>query len=401
MPSPPGCEAELFAGVFAYPRLQLVRGEGCFVWDSDGQKYLDFTAGLGVLALGHGRHELAEIMAQQFVRLGHCSNLFANQPAQKLAQMLRACSFAERIWLACSGTEVIEAALKFARVYGQAHGGAHKHGFIAFERGFHGRTMGALSITYEPAYRLPFAPVMPGVQFAKLNDLASVARVMHQGVCAVIVEPVQGEGGVHVAEPQFLQGLRQLCDDHHALLVFDEIQAGLGRTGKLFAYEHSQVVPDMLALAKPLGGGLPIGALLLNAKAADGLRAGQHGSTFGGGPTVCAVAVAMLEALAQPELLAGVAARGAQLQAGLERLCARYDFVAGQRGLGLMRALCVAHDAPAGQRPLDIVTAARSRGLLVTRAGDDAVRFLPPLNCSAQHVDAALEILDDALRSVS
>ena len=393
-------EADLLAGLFHYPRLLLTRGAGSYVWDSQNQRYLDFTSGLGVLALGHGRADLAAVLQKQFLTLSHCSNLFANQPALDLAARLQAASFAARIWFANSGAEANEAALKFARLVGQARGGAQKHAFVGFTRGFHGRTLGALAVTHEPAYRAPFAPMLPGARFATFNDLDSVAAVLDDEVCAVIVEPVQGEGGVLPATSHFLRGLRRLCDAAGAMLIFDEVQCGMGRLGRLFAYEHFDVLPDMVTLAKPLAAGLPLGAVLINEATAEVLRPGHHGSTFAGGPAACAVGLALLDIVNTPEFLAEVRERGVLLQTHLQDVAASApDVFSGQRGCGLMQALVVRDPK---RHPLaDILRRASAAGLLVTRAGSDAIRLLPPLNCESQEIIASTTILSQVAQEMS
>lgn len=392
-------ESAYLAGVIQHPRLVLERGSGSYVWDVAGQRYLDFTAGLAVAALGHGRQDHAEILRAQFAKLGHVSNLYGNVPALELARRLVETSFAARVWFANSGTEANEAALKFARLHGASRQRSRKDAFVAFRGGFHGRTFGALAVTHEPHYRQPFAPLVPGVKFAKFNDLDSVRPLLSQRTCAVIVEPVQGEGGVVAAEPDFLRGLRALCDEHDALLVFDEVQCGLGRLGTLYAYESFGVVPDLVTLAKPLGGGLPLGAVLLNERVAALLRPGQHGSTFSGGPAACAVGLSVLETIAEPAFLARVQALGERLRAGLDALAAASPALGGTRGRGLMQALVLVPSRRA-QVP-EIVKRARANGLLVTRAGQDAVRLLPPLNCSEAEIDAGLDILKSVIRDIA
>ena len=384
-------EASVLAGVFHYPRLILARGEGSYVWDVAGRRFLDFTAGLAVAALGHGRRDLAAALMEQFATLGHCSNLYGNLPALELARRLAAASFASRVWFANSGAEANEAALKFARLFGRSVGGPRKHALVAFRGGFHGRTLGALSVTHAREYRAPFAPLVPGVRFAAFNDLESARRAMDPAVCAVLVEPVQGEGGVVPATPEFLRGLRALCDEHRALLVLDEIQCGLGRVGHLFAHQAYGVVPDLVTLAKPLAAGLPLGAVLIGDRVAELLRPGQHGSTFSGGPAACAVGGRVLEAVSEPEFLAHVREMSGRLRAGLEALAGGSRLFRGARGMGLMQALVL--ERPCRQLLPELVRRARERGLLVTRAGDDALRLLPPLNCSAAEVDEALAIL--------
>jgi predicted acetylornithine/succinylornithine family transaminase len=391
-------EAELLAGIIHHPRLVLVRGEGSYVWDVDGRRYLDFTAGLAVAALGHGRADLADILREQFATLGHCSNLYGNLPALELARRLVDSSFATRIWYANSGTEANEAALKFARLHGRSVGGARKREVLAFKGGFHGRTYGALSATHHPSYRLPFAPLVPGFRFATFNDLASAQALVSDRTAAVIVEPVQGEGGVVPATPEFLAGLRALCDRHRALLVFDEVQCGLGRMGTLWAYQSYGVVPDLVTLAKPLAGGLPLGAVLISEGVEHLLRPGQHGSTFSGGPAVCAVGVRVFDLVSRPEFLAQVGSRAARLHTGLARIAERSARVDRARGRGLMQALVV--ERASRKKVPEIIRAARERGLLVTRAGEDVVRLLPPLTCSEAEVDEALEILSAALGAI-
>jgi acetylglutamate kinase len=392
-------ESEVMAGVFQYPRLMLARGEGAYVWDVDGRRYLDFTAGLGVAALGHGRRDLAAALGEQFAQLGHCSNLFGNLPALELAGRLRDSSFASRIWFANSGTETIEAAIKFSRLHGRAVGGAEKTAIVAFKGGFHGRTMGALSATYDPHYRRPFAPLVAGVRFATFNDAESVRRAVDERVCAVLVEPVQGEGGVVPARPAFLRALRALCDAHQALLVFDEVQCGLGRLGHLHAYQAFGVVPDLVAIAKPIAAGLPLGALLIGERVAELLKPGQHGSTFSGGPAVCAVGLRVLNAIAEPRFLRRVQDLGGRLRTGLEGLAEDSPLFQSARGLGLMQALVIAD--PRRHPPADFILRAREHGLLVTRAGTDAVRLLPPLNVSEGEIDQALAILRAVAQSIT
>lgn len=390
-------EARTLAGVIHHPRLILVRGEGAWVWDENGNRYLDFTAGLGVAALGHGRTDLADILRQQYATLEACSNLYGNLPALELAERLVRNSFATRVWFANSGTEANEAALKFARIVGRLVDSG-KTQVVAFRGGFHGRTLGALAMTYEPHYRTPFAPLVPGVRFVKFNDLDAARHAVNARTCAVFVEPVQGEGGVVPADPDFLRGLRRLCDEHDAMLVFDEVQCGMGRLGTLFAYEDSGVVPDMLTLAKPLGGGLPLGATLISERIATALRPGQHGSTFSGGPCACAVGVKVFDTIATAEFLEMVRVQAVRLRAGLDRLSSSSPLTDCARGRGLMQALVLkpAHRA----RGLEVVKEARARGLLVTRAGRDAVRLLPPLTCTNDEVDFALGVLADALAAL-
>lgn len=388
-------ESDLLAPVLGYPRLLLTRGEGCYVWDDAGTRYLDFTSGLGVLALGHADPELHQALSTQFATLGHVSNLFVTKPQLDLAAALKQRSFASRVWFANSGTEANEAALKFARALGQLRGSKKKSAIIAFKAGFHGRTMGALSATHHLAYRQPFAPLVPGVRFATFNDLASVDAVLKDDVCAIIVEPVQGEGGVVPATQEFLQGLRERCTAIGASLIFDEVQCGLGRTGHLFAYQSYNVTPDIVTLAKPLAAGLPLGAVLINDDVAAALKPGHHGSTFAGGPAVSAVALKLLERVDTPVFLARVQQAAQRLNDGLQQLAQKSPLVRQVRGVGLMQALVL--KSPKKVPPATVVSLARQKGLLVTRAGDDAVRLLPPLNVSNAQIDNSLAILAEVL----
>ncbi|MCI0547596.1 MAG: acetylornithine/succinylornithine family transaminase [Candidatus Rokubacteria bacterium] len=384
-------EPSLLAGVILHPRLILERGKGSRVWDREGREYLDFTAGLGCAALGHGRRDLASILARQFATLGHTSNLYGNTPALELADRLVRSSFASRIWFANSGTEANEAAIKFARLHGARTGGTRKRVLVAFRGGFHGRTCGALAVTHHPAYRRPFGPLLPGVRFGDFNDAEGAAALVDDRACAVIVEPVQGEGGVVPAEAAFLRRLREICDARDALLIFDEVQCGLGRTGSLHAYQGYGVTPDMLTLAKPLAAGLPLGALLIGEKVAGFLRPGQHGSTFSGGPAVCAVARRVFDRLSAPDFLVRVRERGALLMEGLVEAAGASPIFEGVRGRGLMQALVLS--SPRRHAPDRFVALAREHGLLVTRAGPDAVRLLPPLSCTPAEIREALGVI--------
>jgi predicted acetylornithine/succinylornithine family transaminase len=314
-----------------YPRASLVfeRGEGLWLYDHTGKRYLDFTSGISVNNLGHAHPEIVAAISDQAARLGHVSNLYLTESQVLLAQRLCELSFADKVYFCNSGTEAVEAAIKFARKYARQSYGEKKTRFLAFHGGFHGRTMGALALTAREKYQAPFRPLMPDVDYAPLNDLEAAARLITAETCAVIVEPLQGEGGVYEAELEFLRHLRRLCDQVGALLIVDEIQCGLGRTGILWAYEAAGITPDMMTLAKALGGGLPIGAVLLASKVAAVMEVGDHGSTFAGGPVVCQAARVVLEHVSAPEMLAHISRMGAYLMSGLE--------AAGLRGVGEVR----------------------------------------------------------------
>lgn len=380
-------------GVYAPPETLFVRGSGAWLEADDGRRYLDFTAGIAVNALGYDAPEIRRAVETCLATgLIHTSNLFRTEPAEALARELVAVTFPGKVYFCNSGAEAGEACFKFARRWARAGGADQKVGIVAFRGSFHGRLFGTLAATDRPKYREPFEPLMPGVSWAELDDLASVEAVVDAGrTAAVVVEPVQGEGGIRPVDPGFLRDLRSLCDERGVALIFDEIQCGLGRTGDLFAYESSGVTPDLLALAKPLAGGLPMGAVVLAPHVAATLGPGDHATTFGGGPMVSTVARAVLETVAAPAFLEGVRERSARLDEALARLAAAHDAVAAVRGRGLMRG--VALHRPAGP----VVTAARERELLVCSAGPDVVRLLPPLNIPLDELDLGIHRLGEAL----
>ncbi|MCL4817915.1 MAG: acetylornithine/succinylornithine family transaminase [Vicinamibacteria bacterium] len=367
--------------------LTFVSGRGASLQTDDGREFLDFAAGVGVNGLGHGHKAVVKAIREQAGRLVHLSNLYHSRPGARLAERLSALSFPSRVFLCNSGTEAVEAALKFSRRVG----GPERTEFVAFERGFHGRSMGALSITWNAKYREPFGPLVPGVRFCPWDDLAAAAEAITERTAAVVIETVQGEGGVRPASAAFLQGLRELCRERGALLVAEEVQCGLGRTGRLFAYEHAGITPDLLTLAKPLGGGLPMGAVLLREDLAAAIHVGDHGSTFGGNPVAAAAALAVLDTLTAPGFLDGVARRGEQLFRGLRALKRKHAQVVDVRGLGLMAG--VQFEGASGP----VVKGLREQGVLATKAGDDVLRLLPPLVVKPGQVKAMLAALDAVL----
>jgi predicted acetylornithine/succinylornithine family transaminase len=371
-----------------YPRAPfvLVKGEGMYLYDSDGQRYLDFTSGISVNALGHADPDVIAAVQDQISQLSHVCNLYHSAPQADLAEKLCQLSFADKVYFANSGTEAIEAAIKFARKYARVTYGPGKTEMVAFWGGFHGRTAGSLALTAREKYQAPFRPLMPDVTYAPFNDLQAAEKVIGPQTCAVFVEPVQGEGGIHPATLEFLSGLRALCDHYGALLVFDEIQCGMGRTGRLWAYEHTGVQPDMMALAKALGGGLPIGATLLTDQVAGVMDIGDHGSTFAGGPVICRAALAVLERISDPAMLAHVNHMGALLSDRLNELHAPH--ITDVRGLGLM--IGVEMDTTVNP----VIQAARDRGLLLINAGPNILRLLPPLIVEETHIDEFIAILN-------
>ncbi len=368
--------------------LVIVSGKGSRVTDAEGRTYLDFAAGIGVNGLGYGDRKVVAAIRKQAGRLVHASNLYYSEPVLRLADRLSALAFPSKVFFSNSGTEAVEAAMKFARRIG---GPAGRTEFVAFERAFHGRTMGALSMTWSEKYRAPFEPLIPGVRFCAWDDLAAAASAIGPRTAAVFVEPVQGEGGVRVAPRQFLQGLADLCRERGALLVSEEVQCGLGRTGRLFAYQHAGIRPDIVTLAKPLGGGLPLGAVLLKEELAGAIAVGDHGSTFGGNPVAAAASLVVLDRLTAPEFLPKVNAKATLLRRGLNLIARTYPAVKQVRSLGLMVGIELEAAA------LPVVKALREKGILVTRAGDNVVRLLPPLVVRRKEIRRLLRALDEVL----
>lgn len=362
----------------------FVRGHGVRLYDHAGNEYLDMAAGIAVNALGHSNPDMIQTIRDQAWNLVHVSNYFYTRPQIELAQALVRRSFADRAFFSNSGSEANETALKFARKWARQKYGKDKHQVVAFTGAFHGRSMGALSLTHKESYREPFQPLLTGVQFAEFNDEGSAEDHISDRTCAVFVEPVQGEGGVVPASPAFLKKLRQLCDQHSALLVFDEVQCGLGRTGRLWAHENYEIVPDIMTLAKPLAGGLPIGVTLIQEQVAELIGKGDHGSTFGGGPLVCAAGNLTLAMVNEP-LLEKVRENGQRLIAGLGKLPG--GAIKEVRGSGLL----VGVEFAGNVKPL--IQAALKHGLVLINAGENVIRMCPPLTIGAEEIDEAVAIL--------
>lgn len=390
-------EMGLFAPTYPLPRLALARGKGTRVWDVTGREYLDFASGIAVNAFGHAPRGLRKAVSEQMRSLVHVSNLFSNGPAVDLALHLARATGYPQVFFCNSGTEANEAALKFARVVAAARGRAGR-AIVAFQGGFHGRTALSLSATHTPAYREPFAPLVPGVRFAPFNDVAALDAVLDDEVCAIIAEPVQGESGAVPATREFLTALRARANALNALLVFDEVQSGMGRCGHLLAAEHFGVKADLTTLSKALGGGLPLGAVLMSAEVAKALAPGLHGCTFGGGPVVTAAGAWTLKQVDSPGFLAKVRGRAARLERGLAALVEGHRSLALARGLGLLRAVDL--DPAAGFGAPQLVAAAREQGLLLVRGGESAVRLLPPLTVTNDEIAEALGALDRALTAL-
>ena len=378
-----------------YNRYQIVleKGDGAYLFDSDGNKYLDFAAGIAVCALGYNDPEYNEALKEQVDTLLHTSNLFYNEPLAQAGEKLIAASGMSKVFFTNSGTEAIEGALKAAKKYAYNRDGHADHEIIAMEHSFHGRSIGALSVTGNAHYREPFEPLMGGVKFARFNDLNSVKEQVTDKTCAIIVETVQGEGGIYPAEPEFLEGLRKLCDEKDIVLILDEIQCGMGRTGKYFAWQWYGVKPDIMTCAKALGSGVPVGAFVLNEKvAAASLAPGDHGTTYGGNPFVCAAVSKVFDLFEKKQLLAHVQELTPYLEEKLDAMVEKYDCVAGRRGKGFMQGLIIT-GRPVG----DVISKAMENGLLVISAGSDVLRMVPPLIITREQIDEMAEKLEKAL----
>ena len=369
-----------------YP-LALASGKGVWVSDVSGRKYLDLVGGLGVNALGHAHKRIVKVVREQVGKLVHVSNLYYNEYQGLLAERLCKLSGLERAFFCNSGTEAIEGAIKLARAAGHATGGADKCKLFAIEGSFHGRTFGALSLTGQEKYRKPFEPLLEGVQFIKMNDADDLYGKIDESACALVIEPIQGEGGIRECTQEFLQEARNVCDRHKVALIFDEIQCGLGRTGSIFAFQDYGVTPDIVTIAKPLAAGLPLGAFLAKESYAAEFTAGRHGTTFGGGPLAARVALEYLSIVEEEGLLENVRKVGAYLNSELNRARLDFDVVREVRGRGMMQAIEIGVPA----RPF--VDAAMQKGLLINSTQEVVIRMLPPFLLEEKHVDKAMKVL--------
>ena len=380
-----------------YNRFSLVldHGKGAYLYDTDGNEYLDFAAGIAVQALGYGNEEYNQALKNQIDKLMHTSNLYYNVPVIRAAERLTAASGMERVFFTNSGTEAIEGAVKAAKKYAYTRDGHAGHEIIAMNHSFHGRSLGALAVTGNPHYQEPFAPLMPGVRFADFNDLESVKSLINEKTCAIILETVQGEGGIYPADAAFLQGVRALCDEHDILLILDEIQCGMGRTGQMFAWQHYGVKPDIMACAKALGCGVPVGAFLLTERVAEkSLAPGDHGTTYGGNPFVGAAVDAVLNIMEREDIPGHVREIAPYLEETLDAMVREYPFLTKRRGLGLMQGIVC-------EKPVGAIAAeALKHGLIVITAGSDVIRLVPPLIIEKKHVDDMAEKLNAVLRNM-
>jgi len=367
-----------------YNRSKVVfdHGKGVYLYDTDGKEYLDFAAGIAVCSLGYGEEAYTTALKNQVDKLLHVSNLYYNEPTTEAAQKLLKASGMDRVFFTNSGTEAIEGALKAARRYSYNKYGTERYEIVAMNHSFHGRSMGALSVTGTEKYRTPFEPLIGGVKFAEFNDLDLVKAAVTDKTCAILMETVQGEGGIYPATPEFLQGVKALCEEKDILLILDEIQCGMGRTGEMFAFQGYDVVPDIMTSAKALGCGVPVGAFLMTEKvAAKSLEPGDHGTTYGGNPFVGAAVSAVFDIYEEKNLLSHVKEISEYLEEELDKLVKNYDFVTARRGKGLMQGLVVTI------KPADICKKALENGLVIISAGSDVLRIVPPLVIEKDHVD--------------
>ncbi|MFC6671181.1 aspartate aminotransferase family protein [Marinobacterium aestuariivivens] len=380
------------------PAIIPVRGEGSRLWDQQGREYIDFAGGIAVNVLGHRHPALVKTLKDQADKVWHLSNVFTNEPALELARKLTGRTFADQVFFCNSGAEANEAAFKLARKYAHDHQGAGKHEIIAFNQAFHGRTLFTVSVGGQAKYREGFEPVPAGISHVPYNDIEALRNAISERTCAVVMEPVQGEGGVVPADPEFARAVRELCDEHQALLIFDEVQTGVGRTGSLYAYEALGVTPDILTTAKALGGGFPIGAMPTRREIAKSLNIGSHGTTYGGNPLGCAVAKAVLDIVDDPELLDGVKRKQQLFVEQLEAINQRHHCFREIRSAGLLIGAELAENLQ-GQAP-KFLAAARDLGLMLLVAGPNVLRMTPSLIIPDEDIRAGMALLDQAVARV-
>lgn len=372
--------------------VTLDKGEGVYIFDTEGKKYLDFAAGIAVSGLGYGNQELNTALKEQIDKLMHSSNLYYNTTCGKAADALKRISGMDRVFFTNSGTEAIEGALKAARKYAWKKK-TGRFEYIAMQDSFHGRSMGALSVTEHAAYRIPFEPLIPGVGFAEFNNLDSVKKLVTDKTCAIILEPLQGEGGINVATQEFMEGIRNICDEEGILMICDEIQCGMARTGEMFACQSYGVKPDIIVMAKAIGSGIPVGAFAMTESVAEySLEPGDHGTTYGGNPLACAAVAKTVEIFEKEDIKTHVKEVGAYLTEKLDRLVCNCDIVLERRGTGLIQGLRL--DRPVGE----ITKKALEEGLLIISARSDVIRLVPPLVIEKKHVDEMLELLEKVLK---
>ena len=383
--------------IHTYNRYQIVldKGDGVRLYDTDGKEYLDFGAGIAVFALGYNNKEYNDALKAQIDKLVHTSNYFYNEPAAKAAKALTAASGMDRVFFTNSGTEAVEGAIKLAKKYAYLKDGSTDHEIIAMEHSFHGRSMGALAVTGNKHYQEAFGPMIPGIRFAQFNNLASVKELVNDKTCAIIFETIQGEGGVYPAKKEFIEGVRKLCDEKGILLILDEIQCGMGRSGSMFAFQQYGVKPDIVTSAKALGCGVPIGAFMATEQVAKALVPGDHGTTYGGNPLACAAAVEVFRLFDKLNVTDNVKNVGKYLETQLKSLVEKYDIVKAQRGIGLIQGIELTVN------PKDVIAKCLDNGLILFSAGTNVIRFVPPLVITRDDVDQMMVRLKKALDEVS
>ena len=383
--------------IHTYNRYQIVldKGDGVRLYDTDGKEYLDFGAGIAVFALGYNNKEYNDALKAQIDKLIHTSNYFYNEPAAKAAKALTAASGMDRVFFTNSGTEAVEGAIKLAKKYAYLKDGSTDHEIIAMEHSFHGRSMGALAVTGNKHYQEAFGPMIPGIRFAQFNNLDSVKELVNDKTCAIIFETIQGEGGVYPAKKEFIEGVRKLCDEKGILLILDEIQCGMGRSGSMFAFQQYGVKPDIVTSAKALGCGVPIGAFMATEQVAKALVPGDHGTTYGGNPLACAAAVEVFRLFDKLNVTDNVKNVGKYLETQLKSLVEKYDIVKAQRGIGLIQGIELTVN------PKDVIAKCLDNGLILFSAGTNVIRFVPPLVITRGDVDQMMVRLKKALDEVS
>lgn len=376
--------------IHTYKRTPVifVKGKKCFLWDIHGKQYLDFVSGLAVNNIGHCNFKVTSAIRNQSYKLMHVSNLYYTVPSVKLAKELCRISFAQKCFFCNSGAEANEATIKLTRKYAKTKFGENKHTIITFSSSFHGRTMGTLTATAQEKFHKGYEPLLPGFKYANFNDIESAKNLIDENTAGIMVEPIQGEGGVNIATQEFIQGLRELCDKNNLLLIFDEVQTGIGRTGAMFAYEHYKITPDIMTLAKAIGGGLPLGVMLTKDTIAEVFDYGSHASTFGANPVVCADAIAVLNIIQKEKLIKNAKEMGEYFLSKLQNLKAKYNKIVDVRGLGLMIAVEL---NSSGEK---IVEECMKEGLIINLIGEKIIRFLPPLIVTKKEIDKAINILN-------
>ncbi|MCT4596274.1 MAG: aspartate aminotransferase family protein [Vallitalea sp.] len=384
----------VFMNTYAQFPLVIDRGEGVYVFDNNGNKYLDFVAGIAVNSLGYKNDKLEKELTMQLSKLTHCSNLYWNEPAIEAAELLVESSKLDKVFFSNSGAEAVEGAMKLARKYAKKYLGKNKIEIITMKNSFHGRTYGAVTATGQTKYQKGLDPLLPGITYCDFNNIESLKNAINDNTCAVLLEPIQGEGGIKPANKQYLKDVRKICDDNNLVLIFDEVQCGVGRTGEMFAYMLYDVKPDIVALAKGLGAGVPIGAVIANEKVAEGFCPGDHATTFGGNPLVCTAAKVVLQELNKGNILNNVREQGKYLRKKLNEIKDKYDFVSDVRGHGLM--LGIECSIPVKE----IIAKCIEKGLLLVGSGTNVIRFVPPLVISSEEIVEGISIIGEVLDEI-